>query len=215
MIAVTSLRVGSLVIAKRHSAVCEPGERGVVYEVYCINGCQGWGVIFARGAYDGFNADDVEAFLELTGEVCAALVTYVFRNVLELARDFDAARFAPAFVDAPASGPVAAQLETTLAFEQIVDACCLFRRLVQATAGAITVGERVEMREAVAQLLNESYPSVREAAESRFVARVNHNCFPALRDAPASEVRAALIDALDDYRHGLRQVPIRGVGVLV
>lgn len=94
------LRVGSIVIAKAHTGVCHPGEPGVCYEQYTLGGRPGWGVIFARGAYDGFSPDEVALALIDTGEVDEAIAGYQFRNVLQLARDFDRGLFAPAFAAA-------------------------------------------------------------------------------------------------------------------
>lgn len=90
------LRVGSLVVAKKASGVCDPGERGVVYEQYELGNRPGWSVIFQSGRHDGFSPCDVDFFLDVTGEVCEELTGYTFQNVLRLVDDFDRGDFAPA-----------------------------------------------------------------------------------------------------------------------
>jgi hypothetical protein len=92
------IEVGSLVIAKRASSVCDTGERGVCYEVYHLGGRPGYSIIFERGRYDGFSLDDAATFLHVTGEVCPAVAAYRFTNVTQLARDFEQGRFAAAFL---------------------------------------------------------------------------------------------------------------------
>ena len=86
-------RVGSLVVAKKASGVCDPGERGVVYE---LGKRPGWSVIFQSGRHDGFSPCDVDFFLDVTGEVCEELSDYTFENVLRLVDDFGRGTFAPA-----------------------------------------------------------------------------------------------------------------------
>ena len=90
------LRVGSLVAAKKASGVCDPGERGVVYEAYELGKRPGWSVIFQSGRHDGFSPCDVDFFLDITGEVCEELSGYTFENVLRLVDDFGRGDFAPA-----------------------------------------------------------------------------------------------------------------------
>ena len=90
------LQVGSLVEAKHASGVCDPGERGVVYEQYDLGGRPGWSVIFQSGRHDGFSPCDVDFFLDVPGEVCEELTGYVFENVGRLADDFGRGAFAPA-----------------------------------------------------------------------------------------------------------------------
>jgi len=96
-----TLQVGSIVIARMATAVCEIGERGVVYEIYgrAYFGGEGSGagVIFERGHYDGFSPDEQLQMLEPTGEICAAVAGYAFRNVIQLSHDFNRGVFAPAF----------------------------------------------------------------------------------------------------------------------
>ena len=91
------IQVGSLVIAKRASGVCDVAERGVCYEVYELAGRPGWSFMFASGRYDGFSPEDVTTFLEVTGEVCQAVANYQFRNVWQLCQDFQRGRFDPVF----------------------------------------------------------------------------------------------------------------------
>ena len=90
------LRVGSLVVAKKASGVCDRGERGVVYEAYELGERPGWSVIFLSGRYDGFSPCDVDFFLDVTGDVCEELSGYTFENVLRLTDDFGRGDFAPA-----------------------------------------------------------------------------------------------------------------------
>ena len=90
------LRVGSLVVAKKASGVCDPGERGVVYEAYELGKRPGWSVIFQSGRHDGFSPCDMDFFLDITGEVCEELSGYTFENVLRLVDDFGRGDFAPA-----------------------------------------------------------------------------------------------------------------------
>ena len=91
------LRVGSLVVAKKASGVCDRGERGAVYETYELGKRPGWSVIFQSGRHDGFSPCDVDFFLDVTGEVSEELTGYTFENVTRLAADFGRGRFAPAF----------------------------------------------------------------------------------------------------------------------
>ena len=91
-----ALQVGSLVMAKKASGVCDRGERGVVYEAYELGARPGWSVIFQSGRHDGFSPCDVDFFLDLTGEVCKELTSYTFENVTRLAADFGRGHFAPA-----------------------------------------------------------------------------------------------------------------------
>ena len=46
---ISPIQVGSQVIAKRVSGVCDPGERGVCYQVYELAGRPGWGLYFRVG----------------------------------------------------------------------------------------------------------------------------------------------------------------------
>lgn len=97
------LQVGSIVVAKARTGICEIGERGVVYEVYdrqTLGGSgRGVSVIFASGRYDGFSPNEQREMLTPTGQVCAGVAGYVFRNVLQLDADFRSGLFAPAFIE--------------------------------------------------------------------------------------------------------------------
>ena len=90
------LRVGSLVVAKKGSGVCDPQERGIVYERYELAGRPGWSVIFQSGRHDGFSPCDVDFFLDVTDELCEELSGYTFRDVGRLADDFARGVFEPA-----------------------------------------------------------------------------------------------------------------------
>lgn len=92
-----NLQVGSLVVARRGTAVCDMGERGVCYEVYDLGGRPGRSFIFESGRYDGFSPDDVDTFLEVTDTVCSETANYRFTNVWRLCQDFQQGRFAAAF----------------------------------------------------------------------------------------------------------------------
>jgi hypothetical protein len=92
------IQVGTLVTAKRDSGVCRAGERGVCYETYTLGGRPGNSFVFERGGYDGFSPEDVDALLDVTDRVCPAVAGYQFTNVIRLARDIEAGRFAAAFV---------------------------------------------------------------------------------------------------------------------
>lgn len=101
-----TLRVGAIVVAKLSTQVCDPGDRGVVYEQCSINGRPGWSVLFQGGGFDGFSRGEVDELLTVTGEICASVIDYRFTSVLQLCRDFEAGRFAAAF---PAAGARAAE----------------------------------------------------------------------------------------------------------
>jgi len=105
MTAKQNLQVGSFVIAKRETAICAVGERGVCYEVYELAGRPGWSFIFEHGGYDGFSPGDVDLILEVTGEVCQEVANYQFKNVGRLCQDFHHGRFAVAFQVEPEDSP--------------------------------------------------------------------------------------------------------------
>jgi hypothetical protein len=92
------IRVGSMAVARRQTAVCDVGERGVCYEVYGLGDRPGYSFIFASGRYDGFSPDEVDTMLELTGRVAGDVESYRFANVMQLDRDYRAGRFASAFL---------------------------------------------------------------------------------------------------------------------
>ena len=91
------LRVGSLVVAKKATDVCHPGEVGVVFEEYRLHDHAAWGTIFESGRHNGFNACKVQWFLRVTGEVCEQLERYGFENIRRLDKDFESGVFAPGF----------------------------------------------------------------------------------------------------------------------
>ena len=78
------LRVGSLVVAKKATGVCDPGERGVVCEAYELGKRPRWSVIFQSGRHDGFSPCEVDFVLDVSGEVCEELSDYAFENVPRL-----------------------------------------------------------------------------------------------------------------------------------
>ena len=94
---VTRLAVGSVVIAKRDTGVCAFGEAGVCYETYELDGRAGWSIIFQGGRYDGFSPVEAAAMLHVTGRQAANLYGYCFQNVRQLAKDYQAGKFAEAF----------------------------------------------------------------------------------------------------------------------
>lgn len=93
----STIQLGSVVIAKRDTGVCSAGERGVCYELYRLDKRAGQSFIFERGGYDGFSPDEVELMLDVTGEICAKVADYQFINVMRLQKDFYEGRFADAF----------------------------------------------------------------------------------------------------------------------
>lgn len=101
------IHAGSLAVAQRQTHICSPGEVGVCYDVQRIGGEPVYFFIFERGGYDGFDAEEVGAMLELTGWTCEALTGYRFANVSQVERDYRAGVFAPAFPSAPRGDPAA------------------------------------------------------------------------------------------------------------
>ncbi len=93
-----NLAVGSRVIAKRTTGVCDAGERGVCYEAYTLGNRPGWSFLFESGRHEGFSPDEVELMLEITGEVCREVADYEFQSVMRLMADFRRGRFAQAFL---------------------------------------------------------------------------------------------------------------------
>jgi hypothetical protein len=91
------IQVGTVVLARRTTDVCDPGEIGVCYEVYALGGRPGYGFLFEKGRSDGFSPDDVRHFLLVTDEVCPSIANYVFTSVIWLQRDFKRGRFQEAF----------------------------------------------------------------------------------------------------------------------
>jgi hypothetical protein len=110
---IADLRVGSLVIAKRDTAICDAGERGVCYEQYTLHNRPGWSFIFESGRHDGFSPDEVKLILAITGNLCPDVADYEFRSVMRLMADFRRGYFASAFpperrasVHEPAANPI-------------------------------------------------------------------------------------------------------------
>jgi hypothetical protein len=81
--------VGSSVVAKRATGVCDVGEVGVCYEVYTLDNRPGYSFLFESDRYDGFSPDEVATMLRVTGRY-DALASYEFQNVQQLIRDYQA-----------------------------------------------------------------------------------------------------------------------------
>lgn len=109
---------------------------------------------------------------------------------------------------------VEATLEATLALEHVVDALIACQVQTSARAGDATPVERAGLRAAVLQLLNELDPRVRAAAEARCASYLLRT-LPVVPFVNVDAFGAVVADALGDYRHGLRQVPVAGVGRFV
>ena len=92
------LIVGDVVILKDSLLMmsCPIGTKGCVYEEYDIGDGPGAGVIFENGTYDGFSPEDQESFFDFVAH-CDECEDYVFRNVMQLSRDYDKGLFLPAF----------------------------------------------------------------------------------------------------------------------
>jgi hypothetical protein len=88
------IEVGTLVKANYDTGVCSIGELGVCYEVYQLDGRDGYSFIFEKGGHDGFAED--EMYL-LTDVVVPSVADYEFTSVLTLERDFRQGRFREAF----------------------------------------------------------------------------------------------------------------------
>ena len=91
------IEVGSLVVVKRSTAICDEGEVGVCYELYGTSDQSGYGFIFERGGYDGFSPEEVDVILDVTGVVLPSIASYEFESVGQLRRDFRRGRFREAF----------------------------------------------------------------------------------------------------------------------
>jgi hypothetical protein len=91
------IQCGTVAIATRQSGVCDPGERGICYEVYELGGRPEYSFIFEKGRYDGFSPEEVAMLLKVTPTVCHTVTDYQFRNVTRLLRDFAHGRFTEAF----------------------------------------------------------------------------------------------------------------------
>lgn len=90
--------LGSIAVATRTTAICQMGEIGVCYEVYTLDNRPGYSFIFEHGGYDGFSPNDVATMLIVTGHTSEPVANYHFRNAGQLIRDYEAGRFAAAFL---------------------------------------------------------------------------------------------------------------------
>ena len=95
--ALPKLEIGSLLIAKKDSHVCQTGEIGICYDAYMVNDQPVWSVLFEAGHDDCFSAYDVSDLLHLTGQHAPELNHYAFRSTVQLAADYRRGRFAKAF----------------------------------------------------------------------------------------------------------------------
>lgn len=93
--------LGAKVYAKANSGVCSAGERGVVVEEYRLGARSGRTIVFERGGYDGFSADEIGLFVVAEGSVDGTLGSYRFEGVHPLQRDLRRGAFAQAFATAP------------------------------------------------------------------------------------------------------------------
>lgn len=92
----STLKVGSRVLARVTTAICQEGELGLVYETYTSHyhpQQPGVSVIFQRGGYDGFSYRDQIRMLLNTGEIEPSMIGYQFTNVINLCRDYEQGRF--------------------------------------------------------------------------------------------------------------------------
>ena len=88
-----TLQVGDVVTNAMPLLGCEPGTRGVVYQVYEDfeeEGKFGASIIFENGAYDGFSHEDQQIMLneEEVKYVPFWIHNYKFTNVVKLTEDF-------------------------------------------------------------------------------------------------------------------------------
>lgn len=86
----STLKVGSRVLARVTTAICQAGELGLVYETYAsqLHPQQpGVSVIFKRGGFDGFSYREQATMLINTGEFEPSMIDYQFTNVMNLCRD--------------------------------------------------------------------------------------------------------------------------------
>jgi hypothetical protein len=93
-----NLQLGQVVIATRKTAVCDVGERGIVYEQYDLGEGPAVSVIFERGRYDGFSPDEQRTMLapaEWGGKPLfyKPAQSYMFSNVMKLWQDFERGAF--------------------------------------------------------------------------------------------------------------------------
>ena len=90
------LQVGSMVAARSNNCFHGAGERGVCYQYFHIKDQAWYGVIFERGGYEHFSAENASSSLYISGEVCPAVADYRFGRVSQLVEDYHAGRFAVA-----------------------------------------------------------------------------------------------------------------------
>lgn len=92
----STLKVGSRVLARVTTAICQAGELGLVYEIYSSHRHPqqpGVSVIFQHGGYDGFSYREQKSMLLNTGELEPSMIDYQFTNVINLCRDYEQGRF--------------------------------------------------------------------------------------------------------------------------
>jgi hypothetical protein len=99
-----NLERGMLVYAHREAGVARLGEVGVCYDVYprpdASTDSKGYGLLFARGGYDGFSLFDISVTVTPLRLVHEGTRAYNFSNVVELYRDYSNGRFNAAFAAA-------------------------------------------------------------------------------------------------------------------
>jgi len=88
------LKVGSVVTLALPMLECNPGTRGVVYDIYKDfddPDKRGASIIFENGKYDGFSHDDQKYFLneEDVQYIPFYIIDYHFTNVMKLSQDYE------------------------------------------------------------------------------------------------------------------------------
>lgn len=97
------LGVGSLVLAKKRSAVCSIDDVGMVYVVRLTSRNplrMEYGIIFESGLYDVFTEEDIYEYIAVLEVFEPSLVTYRYVGREQLERDFYRRAFSPAFASA-------------------------------------------------------------------------------------------------------------------
>lgn len=90
----SSVQVGSRVVARAMTGVCDVGELGLVHEVYDRGSdSHGYSIIFEGGRYDGFSPEELATMIVVTDEVEPTMIGYAFTNVITLCRDYEHGRF--------------------------------------------------------------------------------------------------------------------------
>lgn len=87
------LKVGDVVTLAMPMLSCNPGTRGVVYDVYedfDDKKCQGACIIFENGNYDGFSFEEQNLYLNIEKVMYVPFYVqeYKFENVMKLSQDF-------------------------------------------------------------------------------------------------------------------------------